>query len=88
MAFTEAPGMTWNYKTGKIEKRPGGFSGPENLYRNRTDADTVMDIENYIGFDSEGNPVHLKEDVYKRQEYMWSIWRMAVCIRSRSPIRV
>ena len=58
--------MTWNYKIGKIEKRPGGFSGPENLYRNRTDADTVMDIENYIGFDSEGNPVHLKDSPGRR----------------------
>ena len=71
MAFTEAPGMTWNYKTGKIEKRPGGFSGPENLYRNRTDADTVMDIENYIGFDSEGNPVHLKDSLAGGEAGYW-----------------
>lgn len=63
MAFTEAPGMSWNYKTGKIEKRPEGFQGPQNLYRDRADADTVVDIEQYVGFDSNGDSVHLKDSM-------------------------
>lgn len=63
MAFTEAPGMIWNYKSGKIEKRPEAFPGPQNLYRNRADADKVKDIENYVGFDSKGNSIHLTDSV-------------------------
>lgn len=31
MAFTEAPGETWNYKTGKLETRQDGFSGPKAI---------------------------------------------------------
>ena len=63
MAFTEAPGMIWNYKSGKIEKRPEAFPGPQNLCRNRADADKVKDIENYVGFDSKGNFIHLTDSV-------------------------
>lgn len=63
MACTEAPGMTWNYDTGMIEKRPGNFQGPDNLYRDRMAADGVNDIENYIGHDSNGGAVTLIDSV-------------------------
>lgn len=57
MAITEAPGMTYNYRTGAIEKRPGGFAGPDNLYRERAKADAVPDMEQYTGHDLNGSPV-------------------------------
>lgn len=57
LAFTEAPGMTWNYAAGRIEKRPGDFEGPSNLHRERAEADLVSDMEQYTGFDSSAQPV-------------------------------
>lgn len=63
LAFTEAPGMTWNYKAGRIEKRPAEFEGPSNLHRNQTEADRVWDNESYIGFDFSGHPEKLTDSV-------------------------
>lgn len=62
MAVTEAPGMTYNYETGQIEKRPGGHA-PENLHRRKAAADAVQDMENYIGHDSNGGTVTLVDSV-------------------------
>ena len=63
MAYTEAPGMTWNYNSGMIEKRPGDIHGPDNLYRDQAAADAVNDIENYIGHDSDGRVIQLIDSV-------------------------
>lgn len=61
LAVTEAPGSAYNYPTGTIEKRPGGFSGPDNLYQDKNTADAVSDMEQYLGHDSGGSPVSLTD---------------------------
>ena len=62
MTFTEAPGMTYNYSTGKIEKRDTGWDGPQNLHTNETDADErEQDNESYIGFDSNNKAQNLTD---------------------------
>lgn len=59
LAFTEAPGMIWNYETGEAERTAGGFWAPKNLHRTRVQADQIPDMENYEGCDAAGRPVRL-----------------------------
>lgn len=70
MAITEAPGMTYNYRTGAIEKRPGDFAGPDNLYRERAKADAAPDMEQYTGHDLNGSPVSLIDSKDAERGYL------------------
>ena len=56
MTFTEAPGMTYNYDTGRIEKRTDiDWKGPSNLHTAQDKADAaVEDNEKFYGWDAEG----------------------------------
>lgn len=61
MVFTEAPGSTYDYETGKISKRTDSpFNGPENLHKPQDEGDAAAeDNESYIGHDSQNNEVQL-----------------------------
>ena len=68
MVFTEAPGHTYDYKTGKIVETENGWAdaAPKNLHQNQTDGDAhansdTEDNEAYIGFDSKNQKVTLTD---------------------------
>ena len=63
MAYTEAPGSTYNYETGSIEKRTDfSFDGPENLYIGEADSVALnQDNEQFAGHDKEGRALRIKE---------------------------
>lgn len=63
MTFTEAPGMTYNYETGRIEKRTDeNFDGPDNLHKSEADGDAVAeDNERYEGHDKNNNTVTIDD---------------------------
>ncbi len=69
MAITEAPGTTFNYKTGQIEKSTGGFEGPTNLHKDQAEAEQVIDMENYVGHTSSGGAISLTDSIAGGNEY-------------------
>lgn len=68
MAFTEAPGMTYDYAQGKIVAGDGSWNtkAPKNLHQDQDAGNghansETEDNESYIGFDSNNNPVTLTD---------------------------
>lgn len=63
MTFTEAPGSTYDYETGKVVKRTDSpFDGPDNLHKSEANGDAVSkDNEAYIGHNSENKEVTLDD---------------------------
>lgn len=63
MVYTEAPGSTYNYETGSIEKRKDlPFDGPENLYTGEADSVALnQDNEQFAGHDKDGRILEIKE---------------------------
>ena len=56
MAYTEEPGMTYDYTTGKIVKREAGWNGPSNLHDQEDRADAaVEDNEKFYGWNADGS---------------------------------
>ena len=55
MTFTEAPGKTYDYETGKVVDRDN-WMGPTNLHREQVTADeAVQDNEKFYGWNTEGS---------------------------------
>jgi hypothetical protein len=64
LAITQAPGYTYNYETGTIEKVSGGFadSAPKNLYTSMRKAIAKeSDIERFVGHTESGSSISLTD---------------------------
>lgn len=62
MAFTEAPGRTYDYAQGKVIPRDTGWTGPKNLHQAKEKGDHhAQDNETYIGLDSNNHPQSLTD---------------------------
>lgn len=64
LTITQAPGHTFNYKTGTIEKTPGGFAdrAPTNLYTSMDKAiGKEADMERFEGHTSDGDSISLTD---------------------------
>ncbi|GLB27171.1 hypothetical protein LXJ15735_34120 [Lacrimispora xylanolytica] len=64
LTITQAPGYTYNYQTGAIEKRSGGFAdrAPTNLYTSMGKAvSKESDIERFEGHTSGGSSISMTD---------------------------
>lgn len=64
LTITQAPGHTFNYQTGTIEKTPGGFAdrAPVNLYTSMDKAiGKEADMERFEGHTSDGDHISLTD---------------------------
>ncbi|MEX0125070.1 hypothetical protein AB2T76_18955, partial [Clostridium butyricum] len=64
LTITQAPGYTFNYQTGAIEKRPGGFAdrAPSNLYTSMGKAvSKEADMERFEGHTSRGSSISMTD---------------------------
>ncbi len=64
LTITQAPGYTFNYQTGTIEKTPGGFAdrAPTNLYTAMGKAiGKETDMERFEGHTSDGDSISLTD---------------------------
>lgn len=67
MAITEAPGYTYNYMTGEIQKTDDNWAdnAPKNLYTNQADADAKeQDNERFLGHSASNNNLSIIDSSY------------------------